>query len=139
MTELQRAIECLYRTAKRVAGRCVRRSEAPTPATRARDDLRAAVMSYERALKRDAGLTAIGSVTTLADAHPPFELLEYWWVWCDIDGAGKKWPLGLLNDGRDAMIAGPCIYFPKEDFQDTLDGYLEYPAIRVRFPTRLEE
>lgn len=128
MNSLDAATECLYRTAKACAGRPVVRGATPTKATRMRDDLRSAVAGYERAVKR---ATRAVAVTTLTDADPAFELGEYWWLWCDIEGGEKRWLLGLLNDGRDDTLEGPCVYFPADDFNDSIEPYVRCPAVRA--------
>ena len=55
-------------------------------------------------------------------------------VWCDIDGRGKKWRLAVsreMDDGEDGL------YFPIEDFEDLAEGYADYPVKPVIAPEPL--
>ena len=55
-------------------------------------------------------------------------------IWCDIDGRGKKWRLAVsreMDDGEDGL------YFPIEDFEDLAEGYADYPVKPVIAPEPL--
>ena len=55
-------------------------------------------------------------------------------VWCDIDGRGKKWRLAVprrMDDGEDGL------YFPVEDFEDLAEGYADDPVQHVIVPRPL--
>ena len=57
-----------------------------------------------------------------------------YFVWCDIDGRGKKWRLAVsreMDDGEDGL------YFPIEDFEDLAEGYADYPVKPVIAPEPL--
>lgn len=38
------------------------------------------------------------------------------WIYCDIDGSGKRWRLAVERGGDD----GPEVYFPAEDFSEQM-------------------
>src|SRR4249920_3215725 len=55
-------------------------------------------------------------------------------IWCDIDGHGKKWRLAVPrvdDEGEDSL------YFPIEDFEDIAEGYQDYPVVPVIAPKPL--
>jgi hypothetical protein len=57
-----------------------------------------------------------------------------YFVWCDIDGRGKKWRLAVsreMDDGEDGL------YFPIEDFEDWAAGYANRPMEPVIAPEPL--
>lgn len=52
--------------------------------------------------------------------------MNAWWIFCDIDGAGKRW--------RIAVERGDEIYFPVEDFGEemSMDEYRsEFPGNKI--------
>ena len=57
-----------------------------------------------------------------------------YFVWCDIDGRGKKWRLAVsreMDDGEDGL------YFPIEDFEDWAASYANRPMEPVIAPEPL--
>ena len=55
-------------------------------------------------------------------------------IWCDIDGSGKRWRLAVpreMDDGEDG------VYFPLEDFEDIAEGYEDYPIQLIELPKPL--
>lgn len=54
------------------------------------------------------------------------------WLWCDIDGHGKRWRLAIELD--DEQIA-----FPQDNFDDYVEHYLKYPAREIVIPMEPED
>ena len=48
------------------------------------------------------------------------------WIWCDIDGQGKKWRL--------AVERGDNLYFPVEDFEEAQEVFADYPSLEIEEP-----
>lgn len=55
-----------------------------------------------------------------------------YWIWCDIDGRGKRWHLAFTKQsdfGDDDEIV-----FPLDDFEDVAENYADYPVQAVIAP-----
>lgn len=53
---------------------------------------------------------------------------KLFWIKCDIDGQGQKW--------RFAYNRGEKLYFVEEDFEDSAEGYQNYPRISIENPNK---
>jgi len=58
-----------------------------------------------------------------------------YWVWCDIDGHGKRWHLAFTK--RSDFGDDDEIVFPLDDFEDIAENYSDYPVQAVIAPMPL--
>ncbi len=57
-----------------------------------------------------------------------------YWIWCDIDGHGKRWHLAFTR--HSDLGDDDEIIFPLDDFEDIAENYDDYPVIAVIAPKR---
>ena len=62
-----------------------------------------------------------------------------WWIYCDIDGRGKKWRLAVRRTIEDYAKMVDGLYFPVEDFEDYDENYVDEPRRIVTRPTDAPE
>lgn len=58
-----------------------------------------------------------------------------YWIWCDIDGHGKRWHLAFTK--RSDFGDDDEIVFPLDDFDDIAENYSDYPVQAVVAPKPL--
>lgn len=58
-----------------------------------------------------------------------------WWIWCDIDGRGKKWRLAIPRMIEDYAGQVDGLYFPVEDHEDYDENYVDEPRRLIARPT----
>lgn len=58
-----------------------------------------------------------------------------YFIWCDIDGRGKKWHLAMTR--RSDFDDEDMILFPLDDFEDIAENYDDYPVVAVLPPAPL--
>lgn len=70
----------------------------------------------------------------MAEAQPfAYAKGDVCWIWCDLDGRGKRWRLAIKREME--CEDEPGVLFPlDEDHHDYAENYYDDPAVDIDYP-----